>query len=148
MGYVKGLKCKECKREFPKEPIHVCEFCFGPLEVDYDYEKIGKQITRESIKSGPPSMWRYKELMPLDEELIYGSVQKTGRAILLQEDCLFGGIASDISAMINEHCFSYLDAPVKRVGSMNTPVPFARELEENFLPKKRFAEAVEEILAY
>mgnify|MGYP001216541021 CR=1 FL=1 len=89
-----------------------------------------------------------RSLMPLDEELIYGSVQKTGRAILLQEDCLFGGIASDISAMINEHCFSYLDAPVKRVGSMNTPVPFARELEENFLPKKRFAEAVEEILAY
>ena len=68
MGYVKGLKCKECKREFAKEPIHVCEFCFGPLEVDYDYEKISKQITRESILSGPPSMWRYKELMPLDEE--------------------------------------------------------------------------------
>ena len=47
MGNVKGLKCKECKREFPKEPIHVCEYCFGPLEVDYDYEKISKQITRE-----------------------------------------------------------------------------------------------------
>ena len=67
MGHVKGLKCKECKKEFPKEPIHVCEFCFGPLEVDYDYEAIGKRVTRESIQSGPPSMWRYKELMPLDE---------------------------------------------------------------------------------
>ena len=68
MGYVKGLKCKECKRAFPKEPIHVCEYCFGPLEVDYDYEKISKQISRETILAGPPSMWRYKELMPLDEE--------------------------------------------------------------------------------
>ena len=68
MGYVKGLKCKECKRAFPKEPIHVCEYCFGPLEVDYDYEKISKQISRKTILAGPPSMWRYKELMPLDEE--------------------------------------------------------------------------------
>jgi threonine synthase len=68
MGHVKGLKCKECKKEFPAEPIHVCEYCFGPLEVDYDYEKISKIITRKSILSGPPSMWRYKELMPLNEE--------------------------------------------------------------------------------
>jgi threonine synthase len=68
MGYVKGLKCKECEKEFPAEPIHVCEYCFGPLEVNYDYEKISKIITRESILSGPPSMWRYKELMPLNEE--------------------------------------------------------------------------------
>jgi len=72
MGNVKGLKCKECKREFPKEPIHVCEYCFGPLEVDYDYEKISKKITRETILSGPPSMWRYKELMPLDEDNTVG----------------------------------------------------------------------------
>ena len=72
MGYVKGLKCKECERSFPKEPIHVCEFCFGPLEVDYDYEKISKQITQKSILAGPPSMWRYKELMPLDEENTVG----------------------------------------------------------------------------
>jgi len=68
MGHVKGLKCKECKREFPKEPMHVCEYCFGPLEVDYDYEAIQKVVSRKSIQAGPPSMWRYKEFMPLDEE--------------------------------------------------------------------------------
>ncbi|MEE9259119.1 MAG: threonine synthase [Nitrospinaceae bacterium] len=68
MGYVKGLRCKECKKEFPKEPIHVCEFCFGPLEVDYDYEKIKQVVSKKSIESGPPSMWRYKDLMPLDED--------------------------------------------------------------------------------
>jgi threonine synthase len=68
MGYVKGLRCKECKREFPKEPIHVCEFCFGPLEVDYDYENIKKVVSRKSIEAGPPSMWRYREFLPIDED--------------------------------------------------------------------------------
>jgi threonine synthase len=68
MGYVKGLRCKECKREFPKEPIHVCEFCFGPLEVDYDYENIKKVVSRKSIESRPPSMWRYREFLPIDED--------------------------------------------------------------------------------
>jgi threonine synthase len=68
MGYVKGLRCKECKREFPKEPIHVCEYCFGPLEVDYDYEAIKKVVSRKSIESRPPSMWRYREFLPIDED--------------------------------------------------------------------------------
>ena len=68
MGYVKGLRCKECGKGFEKLPTHVCEFCFGPLEVDYDYEAIQKVISRKSIEAGPPSMWRYKELMPIDED--------------------------------------------------------------------------------
>ncbi len=68
MGHVKGLRCKECKKEYPKEPIHVCEFCFGPLEVDYDYQAIGKAVSRQSIEAGPPSMWRYKDFLPIDEE--------------------------------------------------------------------------------
>ena len=67
MGHVKGLICKECKKEYAKEPIHVCEFCFGPLEVNYDYEAIKKIVTKQSIESGPPSMWRYEALLPLDE---------------------------------------------------------------------------------
>ncbi len=72
MGYVKGLRCKECKKEFPKDPIHVCEFCFGPLEVDYDYDKIKQVVSRKSIEAGPPTMWRYKDLMPLDQEPTVG----------------------------------------------------------------------------
>jgi threonine synthase len=67
MGYVKGLVCKECKREFAKDPIHVCEYCFGPLEVNYDYETIKKVVTKKSIESGPPTMWRYEAFLPLDE---------------------------------------------------------------------------------
>lgn len=68
MGYVKGLKCKECGRDYDKLPIHVCEYCFGPLEVDYDYERIKQVVSRKSIQAGPHSMWRYKDLLPLDEE--------------------------------------------------------------------------------
>ncbi len=68
MGYVKGLRCKECGKGFEKLPIHVCEYCFGPLEVDYDYEGIKKVVTKKSIEAGPPSMWRYKDLLPIDGE--------------------------------------------------------------------------------
>ncbi|MEK6777023.1 MAG: threonine synthase [bacterium] len=66
MGYVKGLRCRECGREYPKEPINICEFCFGPLEVTYQYDEIRKVLSREVIASRPPNMWRYAELMPLD----------------------------------------------------------------------------------
>lgn len=72
MGYVLSLKCRECGKEYPKEPLHVCEFCFGPLEVVYDYDSIKKVFTRDLITSREPNMWRYKELMPLDGEPTVG----------------------------------------------------------------------------
>ncbi|MFK5889913.1 MAG: dehydrogenase E1 component subunit alpha/beta [Flavobacteriaceae bacterium] len=87
-------------------------------------------------------------LQPLDLDAVYKSVKKTGKVIILQEDTMFGGIASDLSALITENCFEYLDAPVKRVASLETPVPFAKALEEQFLPKERFVKALEELLAY
>lgn len=89
-----------------------------------------------------------RTLQPLDTEAIYASVKKTGKLIILQEDTLFGGIASDISAMVMEHCFEYLDAPVKRVGSLETPVPFAKSLESNYLPKNRFEQQLLELYRY
>ncbi|MCB0374178.1 MAG: dehydrogenase, partial [Muricauda sp.] len=89
-----------------------------------------------------------RTLQPLDIDAVYASVKKTGKLIILQEDTLFGGIASDISAMVMEECFQYLDAPVKRVGSLETPVPFAKALEENYLPKKRFETSLLDLHAY
>ncbi len=68
MSYVKGLKCRECGRGYPKEALYVCEYCFGPLEVDYDYEKIKKKVTRNLIESRPKNLWRYREFMPIDGE--------------------------------------------------------------------------------
>ncbi|MEM7486422.1 MAG: dehydrogenase E1 component subunit alpha/beta [Bacteroidota bacterium] len=89
-----------------------------------------------------------RTLQPLDIETVYTSVKKTGKLLILQEDTLFGGISSDISAMVTENCFEYLDAPIKRVGSLETPIPFAKGLEENYLPQKRFEKALKEILDY
>ncbi len=89
-----------------------------------------------------------RTLMPLDTETIYQSVKKTGRAIILQEDSMFGGIASDISALIMENCFQYLDAPVKRVASLETPIPFATSLERQYLPKEKFKKELVELLMY
>lgn len=89
-----------------------------------------------------------RTLQPLDTDAIYNSVKKTGKAIILQEDSLFGGIASDISALIMEHCFKHLDAPVKRVASLETPIPFAKQLEAQYLPIHRFENALMELLAY
>ena len=71
-----------------------------------------------------------RSLQPLDTDSIYASVKKTGKAIILQEDSLFGGIASDISALIMEECFEHLDAPVKRVASLDTPIPFINQLSD------------------
>ena len=89
-----------------------------------------------------------RTLQPLDSDAIFRSVQKTGKLIILQEDSLFGAIGSDIAAMVAEHCFEYLDAPIRRVGSLETPVPFAKTLEHHYLPVDRFKAALEELLAY
>jgi 2-oxoisovalerate dehydrogenase E1 component len=87
-------------------------------------------------------------LQPLDTEAIFTSVKKTNKVIILQEDSLFGGIASDVSAMIMEHCFEQLDAPVKRVASMETPIPFINQLEEQYMAKGRFEEVLKDLLNY
>lgn len=89
-----------------------------------------------------------RTLQPLDTEAIFASVKKTGRVIIYQEDSMFGGIASDISAMIMENCFKYLDAPVKRVASLDSPIPFTKALEDQYLPKGRFEIALQELLEY
>lgn len=79
-----------------------------------------------------------RTLAPLDTKTIFESVKKTGKVIVMHEDTLTGGIAGEIAALISEHCFSYLDAPVMREGSLDTPVPMNVDLENNFLPKERF----------
>ncbi len=89
-----------------------------------------------------------RTLQPLDKETIYASVRKTNKAIILQEDSMFGGIASDISAMIMEDCFEYLDGPVKRVASLDSPIPFTKTLEDQYLPKERFEIALLKLLKY
>lgn len=68
MSFANALRCRECKREYPLEAIYVCDFCFGPLEVVYDYDAMRKAVSRERIESGPTSIWRYADLLPCDAE--------------------------------------------------------------------------------
>jgi 2-oxoisovalerate dehydrogenase E1 component len=89
-----------------------------------------------------------RTLQPLDKDTVYTSVKKTNKVIILQEDSMFGGIASDISAMIMEDCFEFLDGPVKRVASLDSPIPFTKALEDQYLAKGRFETALKELMAY
>jgi len=89
-----------------------------------------------------------RSLVPLDKEAVLNSVRKTNKAIILHEDTLFGGIGGELSALISESCFEVLDAPVMRCGSLDTPVPFAAALEEDFLANKRFTEKLLHLFHY
>ena len=89
-----------------------------------------------------------RTLLPWDKEAVEHTVSKTSRVLILHEDTLTGGIGAEISAWINEHCFDKLDAPVMRVASLDTPIPFAPTLERNFLPKGRLKGKIEELLKY
>lgn len=105
----------------------------------------------ETLDNNPEisaDLFDLRSLQPLDKDAIIASVKKTNKAIILQEDSLFGGIASDLSAMLMEECFEYLDAPVKRVASLETPIPFDTELEKQYLAKGRFEEELKGLLQY
>ncbi len=89
-----------------------------------------------------------RTLSPLDRDAIFESVRKTGRALVLHEDTMFGGIGGELSALITENCFEFLDAPVKRCASLDTPVPFTASLETQFLPNSRLEQDVRDLLDY
>ncbi len=142
----------------------------GPVPDDYYQVEIGKArkvITGEEISIityGAGVHWAadyaashpeisldildLRTLLPLDYEAIRDTVIRTGKALILHEDTLTGGIGGEISAWISEHCFEWLDAPVMRCASLDTPVPFAAELEQNFLAKSRLAEMIKKLMQY
>ncbi|MDG2052219.1 MAG: dehydrogenase E1 component subunit alpha/beta [Flavobacteriaceae bacterium] len=104
--------------------------------------------TLEELSDISADLLDLRSLAPLDTGAIYNSAKKTGKVIILQEDSMFGGIASDIAAMIMENCFEQLDAPVKRVASLDTPIPFAANLETNYLSKNTFKKDLLDLIAY
>jgi len=89
-----------------------------------------------------------RTLIPLDTDIIYRSVKKTGKALVVHEDCMTGGYGADLSSLISENCFEYLDAPVTRCSSLDTPVPFSNELEDDFLAKSRLKQKIIELSLY
>tara|TARA_B100001250_G_scaffold40975_1_gene32446 strand:- start:30444 stop:32420 length:1977 start_codon:yes stop_codon:yes gene_type:complete len=112
---------------------------------------LGVHWALEVLKNNPEisaDVIDLRTLIPLDEDTILESVKKTGRAIVLHEDCMFGGIGSEIASIISDKCFEYLDAPVKRSASLDTPVPFAYDLENEFLSKSRFEVQLKTLLNF
>ena len=89
-----------------------------------------------------------RTLVPLDRDTIFSSVKKTGKAIILHEDSMIGGFGADIASIISDECFEYLDAPVRRSASIDTPIPFSSNLEKEFLAKSRFASELRLLLEY
>ena len=89
-----------------------------------------------------------RTLLPLDKEAIFETVKKTNRVLILHEDSLTGGIGGELSSLINENCFEFLDAPVIRCASLDTPVPFAKELEEQFLANNNLDEKINYLINY
>ncbi|HTA83161.1 MAG TPA: dehydrogenase E1 component subunit alpha/beta [Bacteroidia bacterium] len=116
--------------------------------ITYGY---GVHWAMEALKNMPDisaDLIDLRTLLPLDTETIYESVKKTGKVIILHEDTYTGGIGGELSALISEHCFEYLDAPVIRSASFDTPIPMGNELEWDFLPKSRFVEQLKQVIAY
>ena len=112
---------------------------------------MGVHWALEVLKNNPDisaDLVDLRTLVPLDKNLVLTSVKKTGRAIVLHEDCMIGGFGADLASIISDECFEYLDAPVKRSASMDTPVPFAYELEDEFLAKARFEKQLIDLLKY
>lgn len=102
----------------------------------------------ESIEGVSADIVDLRTLLPWDKEAVEASVRKTNKVLVLHEDTLTGGVGAEIAAWICEHCFEYLDAPVSREASLDTPVPFSRPLEENFLPQNRFLNKLKRLLEY
>ena len=110
--------------------------CIGPI----DYAGKHPEISIDILD--------LRTLLPLDYHAIRAAVQRTGRVLILHEDTLTGGIGGEIAAWIAEHCFELLDAPVMRCASLDTPIPFSIELENNFLAKARLEETITKLLSY
>ena len=102
----------------------------------------------ESLPDVKADVLDLRTLLPWDKEAVEATVKKTNRVLILHEDTLTGGIGGEIAAWISEHCFEHLDAPVKRIASLDTAIPFAPTLEKNFLPKDRLKAGIEELLKF
>jgi threonine synthase len=114
MSYVKGLRCRECGADYPQAPLHVCEECFGPLEVQYDYQAIAARLSRAVIEARPCNLWRYRELLPIENEPVVGP--HSGFTPLVKADRLARELGVEELYVkddsVNHPTFSYKDRVV------------------------------------
>ena len=134
MPHVKCLRCRECGSEYPIEPLNACEYCFGPLEVEYDYESIAKAVSRKSISNGPDTMWRYHDFLPVEKESAVDI--STGFTPLIHAKNLGNQLGLDNLYIKNDSVnptYSFKDRPVsvtttKAVSYTHLTLPTNREV--------------------
>ena len=102
----------------------------------------------KKIPSNSADIIDLRSLQPWDKEAVRKSVEKTNKLIIIHEDSITGGIGAEISAWATEHCFNSLDGPVMRVGGLDTPIPFRKELEDNYMPKSRILDKIRYLIKY
>ncbi len=132
-------------------PIGKAEYICRGTDISIITYGAGVQWAKDAMNEYPgisADILDLRSLMPWDKEAVKQTVKKTGRILILHEDVLTGGIGGEISAWISEHCFTFLDGPILRLGSLDTPVPFTSTLEENFLPNKRLKEKLKELIEF
>jgi threonine synthase len=113
MGRMRGLQCRECGQLYPLEALHVCELCFGPLEVAYDYEAVTAAVSREAIEAGPRTLWRYKPLLPVESDRLVDT--HTGLTPLVKAENLGRALGLNNLYIKNDTVnptFSFKDRPV------------------------------------
>ncbi len=118
MSFVETLRCRGCAREYPVEPLNVCEFCFGPLEVSYDYDSMARSVTRKKIEDGPYTMWRYHDFLPVNPDAVVDI--GAGFTPLLRADNLAQAIGVEHLYIKNDSVnptFSFKDRPVSVTAS-------------------------------
>jgi 2-oxoisovalerate dehydrogenase E1 component len=141
----------EVPDEYYETPIGKAAWVQEGSDISIITYGMGVHWAKEAQEANPDTsldILDLRSLMPWDKESVQASVERTGKVIVLHEDTLQGGIGAEISAWINEHCFEKLDAPVLRVASLDTPVPFAADLEKDFLPQQRLQQALSSLEAY
>jgi len=118
LSFVETLRCRGCAREYPVEPLNVCEFCFGPLEVSYDYDSMARSVTRKKIEDGPYTMWRYHDFLPVNPDAVVDI--GAGFTPLLRADNLAQAIGVEHLYIKNDSVnptFSFKDRPVSVTAS-------------------------------
>ena len=145
----RSLREEVCVAEFTTE-IGKARWVQEGEEITFITYGLGVQWCEEVVAEGDidATILDLRTLLPWDKDAVSKAVAKTGKVIVVHEDTLEGGIGGEIAAWIGEHCFTSLDAPVMRVGSLDTPIPFNADLEINFMGKSRLKHKVEELLGW
>ena len=144
MSFVTGLKCRECGQAYEIAAVHVCETCFGPLEVEYDYAGIARSLSRKKIEARPPNLWRYKELLPVESEPRIG-LYSGFTPLMPSQQVSFNGTRTTFAF---QEAIACTDAESDGPSKMPQPCAQAYSVPERLTPRKRTGRPAESTSAF